>query len=286
MITVLLPQYSHGTIASVYGRILCTMNNKRSLIKLAYRVLTVLLCGIFALGVISFIIVPPQAKAEAAAIEEMLRKKQEEEEERIRKAREEQLRKQKEEYEAHKNIYDLQDEYDDASQMRVTGIGDSVMLAALDELYEVFPNGYFDAVFGRTIYEGMQTLYDLEANNALGDVIIFSLGANSYIEEEDIEELIAHSGGRPTFFLTTVGVTNDSNEKTRNIVAKHDDASMIEWEELALQHLNEYILADGLHPNHEGSMAYAELIRETINQEILVKWKRSYDPEEDENQGS
>ena len=259
------------------------MYGNKGIARLLYRVFTVFMACVFALGVFSFATVPQKARAEAEEIEEMLRKKQEEEEERIRRAQEELLRQQKEEYEAHKAIYDLQDAYTDASEMHVTGIGDSVMLAALTELYEVFPNGYFDAVFGRTIYEGMNTLYYLEENNALGDVIVFSLGANSYINEEDVEELIQHSGGRPTFWLTTVGVTNDSNEKTRNVVARHDDAYMVEWEDLALKHVSEYILADGLHPNTAGSKAYAELIRETINREILENWKRSYDPRQEEN---
>ena len=52
--------------------------------------------------------------------------------------------------------------YNDAREMYVVGIGDSVMLSGLNALYEEFPNGYFDAVFGRTIYEGMNVLYILE----------------------------------------------------------------------------------------------------------------------------
>lgn len=231
---------------------------------------------LFALGVRSFFVVPPQAKIEAAEIEEMLRRQQEEEEARkkqqqeelARRAAEEEARRREEEELA---AHPLRAKYSDASEMAVVGIGDSVMLAAIGELYNTFPNGYFDAVFGRTIYDGKKVCAELSENNTLGDVVVFSLGANSYIEEADVEELISYCGDRPTFWITTVGVTNDSNQKMQNVVDRHDNAYMVDWQSVALENLSTYILADGLHPTAQGSVAYAQVIRETINRCELAK---------------
>ncbi|MBR2675330.1 MAG: hypothetical protein IKE28_00270 [Solobacterium sp.] len=261
---------------SATGNTLITITRMRT----AYLVFSVFMMVLFGLGIRSFFVVPPQAKKEAAEIEEMLRKQQEEEEERKRQLQEELARKaaeeearRKEEEELAKNP--LRGMYNDASEMVVVGIGDSVMLGALDALYAEFPNGYFDAVFGRTIYDGKRVCASMSENNTLGDVVVFSLGANSYIEEEDVEELIGYCGDRPTFWLTTVGVTNDSNEKTRNVVARHEKAYMVDWETVAKEHYRSYILADGLHPTAEGAAAYAQLIHDEINADVLAKPKET-----------
>ena len=159
--------------------------------------------------------------------------------------------------------------YTDASEMAVVGIGDSVMVTAINALYAEFPNGYFDARFGRTIYDGKAIVASLAEQNTLGDVVVFSLGTNSYIDETDVEELIQYCGDRPTFWLTTYGVSNDSNAKTRNVIDQYEKAYMVDWESLAQEHYGSYILADGLHPTEEGSAAYAQLIHDTINQCVL-----------------
>ncbi len=239
-------------------------------------ILTVFMAVMFGLGVRSFFVVPPEAKREAEEIEEMLRRQQEEEEARKKALQEELARKAAEEAEQRRIEEELaanplKAKYTDAAEMTVVGIGDSVMLAASDALYEAFPNGYFDAVFGRTIYDGKKVAASLAQQDTLGDVVVFSLGANSYIEEADVEELIQTCGDRPTFWLTTFGVTNDSNEKTERVISRYDKAYMIDWGSLAAEHINTYILADGLHPTAEGSRAYAQLIHDTINEQVLGK---------------
>ncbi|MBP3891956.1 MAG: hypothetical protein J6D29_07265 [Solobacterium sp.] len=231
--------------------------------RLIFLFVSMILCIVFAIGVYDFFTIPPKAKAAAEEIEVMLRKNQEEANERRKQAREE-ARQREEDKPA-----TLRDLYTDASQMNVVGVGDSVMLAALPQLYERFPNGYFDAVFGRTLYEGRNTVYELEQEDGFGDVVVYSLITNSYVEEADIEDIIAHSGGRPTFWITTFGVTNDSNAKLQNVLKRHSNAYLIDWETLAMEHIGEYILSDGLHPNEVGSRAYAELIRRTINNALL-----------------
>lgn len=245
--------------------------------ELVYRVFTVLMAVVFLLGVRSFFVIPPQAKEEAAEIEENLRRQQEENEKRLEEARAEAARRAEEEAAERQRIaeeeaakYYYRDTFGDASNMNVVGIGDSVMLASVSQLYEVFPNGYFDAVFGRTIYDGMKVVNIYEEQGTLGDAVVFSLGANSYIEEEDIRELISHCGDRPTFWISTFGVSNDSNEKMRNVTAEYDNAFMVDWESAAGENINTYISADGLHPTAEGAMAYAQLIRSSINESLYM----------------
>ena len=64
------------------------------------------------------------------------------------------------------------------TNLSIVGVGDSVMLGAVTNLYEKFPNGYFDAQISRTAWVAHGILTDLKNNNMLGDPIVFNLGAN------------------------------------------------------------------------------------------------------------
>lgn len=235
-------------------------------LNILYLIFSLFMCFVFVMGTYSFITVPAKARAEAAAIEEMLRKQQEEAEARKQAELAEAEKRKAEEAGQPKALEEL---YDDAADMHVTGIGDSVMLSALGELYDQFPEGYFDAVFGRTLYEALPVIYEMEENGTFGDVIVYSLVTNCDIEESDIEKIIEHSSGKPTFWITTFGVTNNGNEVLRNVIPRYDNAYLVEWGEIADKHW-EWILADGLHLNHEGAVAYADLIRWTITSDLLT----------------
>ena len=242
---------------------------------------------LFVLGVVSFFTVPPRAQQEAREIEEMLRKQQEEEERRRREKeaelarRAEEERQREEEYqrrlEEERENNPLLGNYSDSSELNVTGVGDSVMLSAVNALYATFPHGYFDAVFGRTLYDAKSVVTWYETNHSLGDAVVFCLGANSYIEESDIEEINSHCGDRPTFWITTYGVSNDSTEKMIRTAERNERMFIVDWGTLATEHEKEYILPDGLHPNEEGSKAFAELIRETINESVLTSHVKKED---------
>lgn len=244
------------------------MNKKYE--KIFMTVMTAVMTVVCCFGLYGLFTAPAKAKAAQDEIERQLRLAQQEAD---RKKLEELAGKERNQIQKEDVTIDmLQKRYDDASQMFVTGIGDSVMLAATDRLYERFSKGYFDAVFGSTIYDCTDRLLQLEETNSLGDVIVLSVGTNTYIQAEDCEKIIEHSGGRPTFWLTTYGVTNDSNEIMESVVSQYDNAFMIDWESFAMPH-PEWIMADHLHPNDDGAREYAQLIDEVITESLHLKEK-------------
>ena len=244
-------------------------------------VMSLIMAGLCCFGAYGLVSAPAKAKAAQDEIERQLREAQEEADRKKQEALEEADRKKLEalagktrsEIVAEDVTVDmLRKRYDSAEEMFVTGIGDSVMLAATDRLYERFPKGYFDAVFGSTIYECTDRLIDLEASGNLGDVIVLSVGTNCYINPQDCVAIIEHCGGRPTFWLTTYGVSNDSNEVMESVVSQYDNAFMIDWESYAMPH-PEWIMDDHLHPNDAGSQAYAQLIAEQITADLSLEEK-------------
>lgn len=150
------------------------------------------------------------------------------------------------------------------TNLKVTGIGDSVMLGAVDNLYEAFPNSYFDAAISRTAWVVGDLLKEIDNKNMLGEVILLNLGANGDCPTKCKENIMAIAGDRLVFW---VNVTNDSsvhvNDSLNDFALKHDNLHIIDWNGASAGH-SEYFVVDGIHLTKEGRIAYANAIYEAI----------------------
>ena len=161
--------------------------------------------------------------------------------------------------------------YKTPSDILITGVGDSVMVSCYDALCQKFPNGYFDAKFGRRIAAGTSVLKNLADSGSLGDVVFLSLFTNysADITKDQVEELVKICDGRPVFFTTAYGINNQSsNNIVYELAEEYDNVYIVNWREYASGH-PEWILEDGLHPNKEGARAYAQLLYDRIYEELF-----------------
>lgn len=250
--------------------------------KIILLVMTMTMSVVFVFGVYSFFTAPAKAKQAQEEVERNLKKKQAEQ----KKLTEEKAKQMADNEETRQALALMQaqlqadqpvnyhEQYTDASQLHITGIGDSVMVAASNALYQMFPSSVFDAAYGRKIGQGEQILEQKEAAGELGDCVFLSLITNySFnITEDQIENLITHCDGRPVFFTTTYGIHNQSaNQMMEDVASRHKDVYVIDWQSLANQH-PEWIMSDGLHPNEEGAKAYAQLVHDEMQKDI-IDWK-------------
>ena len=150
------------------------------------------------------------------------------------------------------------------SNLSIVGVGDSVMLGAVPNLYNRFKNSYFDAQISRTCYVANDILKELDRKKMLGDTIVFNFGANGDCSEANKEKILNIIGDRKLFWLT---VTNDSrvhfNNKIKAFAAKHDNVYIIDWEAISKGH-KEYFYSDGLHLPQAGRIAYTNAIYDAI----------------------
>lgn len=257
------------------------MHRRANIRRIVLLVMTVVMFITFGSGVYSFFTAPAKARETQEEVERELREKQKKQNERLKEQADnsrnkdkinEAVAKMQEQLQNNETI-NLHDQYKDASQLHITGIGDSVMLAASDALYQMFPNSVFDTRFGRSIDEGEQILEQKEAAGELGDCVFLSLITNMSLNvtEDKVENLIAHCDGRPVFFTTTYGIDPTSNGIMKSVVARHKNVYIIDWGSLAIQH-PEWIMSDGLHPNETGAKAYAQLVHDEIQKDI-IDWK-------------
>lgn len=162
---------------------------------------------------------------------------------------------------------------DVVSNLKIIGVGDSVMLGALTNLYARFPNGYFDAAVSRTAWVANNILIGLKSQNILGDPVIFNLGANGDCSEAEKIRIIETCAGRDIFWINT---TNDYavnvNSKLNNLANRYNNFFVIDWASASSGH-PEYFIADGIHLTPSGRDAYVRTIYDTIYNVYLNRYK-------------
>ena len=171
-------------------------------------------------------------------------------------------------------IDNLENEIKNAS---IVGIGDSVMLGALDELYKTFPNSYFDAKVSRTAWVAGDIINGLKQKKLLGDIVIFNLGANGDCPSSCKEKLLNSISDKEIFWLT---VTNDRNVNVNktiwNLAEKHPNLHVIDWNTISKGH-KEYFIADKIHLTAVGAKAYSKAILDNIYKYYLNLYQNAKD---------
>lgn len=251
--------------------------NKESRCKILKYLLLLILLAITSFGVYNYIIAIDHTE-EMKTLEEELAKNAEI----LKKKQEEYALKQKEEenvwMETLNNLEDAESKLKDVvTNLSITGIGDSVMLGAINNLYETFPNGYFDAATSRTAWVAKGIINDLKNKNILGNVILFNLGANGDAPEEKKIEIMNNIKDTKVFWLT---VTNDKdvhvNDKLYKLKEKYDNLYIIDWANISKDH-PEYFLSDKIHLTEVGRKAFVDEIYNAIFEVYLGEFNKQKD---------
>ena len=153
------------------------------------------------------------------------------------------------------------------SNLPITGIGDSVMLGAIQNLNDQFPNGYIDAKVSRTAWKAGAILNELNQKNMLGNPIIVNLGANGDCSTSCKEEIMRICGNRNIYWLNTTN-NQDTNKRLQNFAKSYPNLHIIDWYTISLGH-SEYFYADGIHLTGIGRKVYTEVIFNAIYQDYL-----------------
>ena len=176
--------------------------------------------------------------------------------------------KQKEEDEWNTLLSDLDNDgealKEKVKNMHIVGVGDSIMELALKDLYEVFPNGYFDAVENRTARQTNDILLDIKNKGALADVVVFSIGTNGEFYDSYTEPIMETLGDRTVFWINATNADYPTfNGQLDELAARHSNIHIIDWVSVANEH-PEYLISDKVHPTVRGCKVYANYIYESI----------------------
>lgn len=151
----------------------------------------------------------------------------------------------------------------------VVGVGDSVFLDSVNELYRVFPNGYFDGKISRTILGAEDVLINLKNKGKLSDTLIFCLATNGDYSDKRSKELMDIVGDRKVYWINAFGADDPSfNSKFKNFAKNYPNIVLVPWDEEGAKH-PEYFYSDQIHVKPNGMKAYADLIYQTVYNDYL-----------------
>src|SRR5215212_7881387 len=155
-----------------------------------------------------------------------------------------------------------------APRGRVTAIGDSVMLGAVDALQQDIPRlTTIDARGSRQVPEATSVLKHLSASGKLGKVVIFHIGDNGAVTDEEFDDVMHVLSDTRMVLVVNTTVPDGyqwapNNKVLADGVARYPDrAVLVDWHARSAGH-PEYFY-DGLHLTPSGARAYAGLIAAT-----------------------
>jgi hypothetical protein len=149
------------------------------------------------------------------------------------------------------------------------------MLGAVNNLYNTFPNGYFDAKVSRSMWAGITLLKELNEQNRLGDPIVMHLGANGDCSKECKIQIMKECKDRTVFWLNTTNLTS-VNDSLKEFAKDYPNLHIIDWYSASKGHSN-WFYADGIHLPEAGREAYTKLIYDNIYEVYKKKYKEKRD---------
>lgn len=211
-------------------------------------------------------------KALEASKKNQEKKKKEEKEDHKKPTEKKDDQKKTNKKEANKGV---KDKYDfDFSQkelaylkdLSVTAVGDSVLININSYLRNYIPNLYLDGEVGRDLPDGPVVLENIKNNQGLSDIILIALGSNGKMEADDLDQIMAIADGREVLFINTSHTQpweDYINDQLKKFCDKTDNAYLVDWYSYA-KGKKDLFAQDLVHPNVEGSEAYANIVARAI----------------------
>ena len=155
-----------------------------------------------------------------------------------------------------------------AQQMNLTMVGDSVMLGAVEEIKEIFPNVVVDADIGRQLYNGEQIIQALLDKKLLANTVVIGLGTNGVYTEENFHKMMTVIGKKRKVYLLNAYVPTqrwqgDINRFLSKMADEYNNITLIDWYDLGKEH-EDWFEEDHVHLKQEGQIGYTALIAQTI----------------------
>lgn len=150
------------------------------------------------------------------------------------------------------------------TDIRITALGDSVMLGARPVLTRKLPVTHLDAEVGRQGSDLLKLVKRMSESRELAETVLIHIGTNGYIYEQNLKQILHLLRDRKQVVFFNVHAdrrwTEDNNALLRKYHKDYDNITLIDWNAAAEKH-PEYFVRDGIHLSGKGMSAYAEIAR-------------------------
>ncbi len=153
------------------------------------------------------------------------------------------------------------------ANIRVTAIGDSVMLGAVTEMQRLMGSVNVDAAVGRQAGQAVDIVRYRRDAGQLGQVVVVHVGSNGTFNARQLDSLMNVLQNARRVIIVNDKVPRTWQESNNRMLAEnvgaYPNAVLVDWNSIGNAH-PEYFWNDGIHLRPEGARAYATLIAQAI----------------------
>jgi hypothetical protein len=151
----------------------------------------------------------------------------------------------------------------------VTAVGDSVMLAAAQQLRAELPGTYIDAQVSRQMSQGIALVRELARRGELRPVVVVGLGTNGTVTMPQIRALQAAAGPQRALVLINTFVPRPWQSEDNAVLAtaarRYSDVTVADWY-TTIRNRTRLLWGDGVHPQPAGAVVYARMVAAAVRQ--------------------
>lgn len=152
--------------------------------------------------------------------------------------------------------------------LKVTGIGDSIMVRTTTDLKQVFGSFNVDAKVGRQVSAAPAVISQLKADHAIQKNVLINLGTNGPTDTAAIDGIINQIGSSHEIYWVNTRVPGkkwqDSNNQLIAAAAKkYSNVHLVDWLYVSQSNDN-WFVDDNLHPNTLGEREYTATVGQTM----------------------
>lgn len=155
-----------------------------------------------------------------------------------------------------------------AKKLKLTAIGDSVLVDGSEDLQDLVPNAYVSAAVGRQIWQAPGIIKSLAKKGQLSDTVVINLGTNGTLDTPNVNKVLKAIGSKRQIYWITAHVPTKNwqtsvNETIHSLAKKHKNVHVVDWYSYSKDH-PEWFSKDSVHPNTDGNAQFVHLLVKTI----------------------
>jgi peptidoglycan/LPS O-acetylase OafA/YrhL len=154
-----------------------------------------------------------------------------------------------------------------AAAVRVTAIGDSVMLGAANTLAPTIGNIEVDAEVGRQVSTAIDILRTYRDADRLGEVLVVHMGNNGTFSAGQFDEMMGVLADVRRVVFVNLKVSRNWEGSNNTVLAegvtRYPNAVLADWHAASVDR-PDFFWDDGIHLRPEGAQAYAQLISASV----------------------
>lgn len=153
-------------------------------------------------------------------------------------------------------------------KLKITAVGDSVMVDASQSIQQLMPLAYVDGQVGRQGNDTPTVLKTLASQGRLADIVVLNLGTNGPISDHAMNEMLSIIGSKRQVYWVTAHVPTRSwqdsvNDQIKKVAKNHKNVHLVDWYQLSKDH-GDWFASDQVHMQQNGNVQFTRLIATTI----------------------